>query len=169
MVQDALLVQVGIPIEENLGIIDLGDVLVFLRDGPVKLRLKRPWIDNGEKIAFFNILALLKSHCRQGPAHLGMDRNRVIGLNRSNPVQENGNVLLLNDSSDDRHRSCRSTPSAPATSPSGGCGLASLSGRLLMLQPVVQGVRWSKIEVPKRPDKQQPDHKKNPSWLTHNA
>ncbi len=102
--------QVGIARERRLRVCELGLVLSFFANCLIKRFLKWARIDLSQQVAGFDVLTFLEEHLLQFPINARVDGHRVERLHRSEPLEINRHILLLDLAGDHRDRAaCRST------------------------------------------------------------
>ena len=79
-------------VEDQLGVGEIGVVLVSPRLGLIERRLEGARVDDGEKVAFLDVLALLEQHLLQLAIDTGADGDRVERLDRAEIVQMDRHV-----------------------------------------------------------------------------
>jgi hypothetical protein len=155
IVERSFLKKVRIPCEEDLGVVKLRNILIFLGHRAIELRLQRPRIDDRQKISFLYVLTFLKGHLGQSSADLRVNHHRIEGLDGTDPVQIDRYIAFLNGTG--HHRDGATLTSALAVSP---------CLRFRGVHGILRAILMAEI-IPDSADKEGADQNEKPSQFSH--
>ena len=119
MGDDALCLQGRVATLLNSGILRLRFIVLHLADGFLKVRLKRPFVQLKQQLAFTHILSFFEEDFLDLAIDLGPDLHRLIRFNVADGLDLQRDILLL----DTRHHHRRRGTAC------GGRGLAGAPGQ----------------------------------------